>query len=162
MPIANWYSTNSDLTVPAEVICQQQHGGGYMPIANLYLVFSRFWHPSPGLDECGVHSASAVVKGGEVHSVSQQLDQLGFASNLVITSSWIGQDCSNWPFSHWVGCSKHHTFQWTDHPSWKNCVKHQDISQHLQICASWWYRWCDEMCSGFGRYGGWCAQNSYT
>ena len=25
----NWYSTNSDLTVPAEVICQE--GGGYMP-----------------------------------------------------------------------------------------------------------------------------------
>ena len=25
----NWYSTNSDLTVPAEVICQD--GGGYMP-----------------------------------------------------------------------------------------------------------------------------------
>ena len=25
----NWYSTNSDLTVTAEVICQ--HGGGYMP-----------------------------------------------------------------------------------------------------------------------------------
>ena len=51
------------------------------------LVFGRFWHPSPGLDECGVHGASAVVKGGEVHSVSQQLDQFRFASNLVITSS---------------------------------------------------------------------------
>ena len=35
MPIANWYSTNSDLTVPAEVICQQQYGGGYMPIDTL-------------------------------------------------------------------------------------------------------------------------------
>ena len=34
---ANWYSTNSDLTVPAEVICQQQYGGGYMPIANCQL-----------------------------------------------------------------------------------------------------------------------------
>ena len=31
MPTANWYSTNSDLTVLAEVICQQQHGGGNVP-----------------------------------------------------------------------------------------------------------------------------------
>ena len=31
----NWYSTNSDLTVPAEVICQQQYSGGYMPIDTL-------------------------------------------------------------------------------------------------------------------------------
>ena len=35
MPIANWYSTNSDLTVPAKVICQQQYSGGYMPIDTL-------------------------------------------------------------------------------------------------------------------------------
>ena len=50
------------------------------------LVFGRFWHPSPGLDECGVHSASAVVKGGEVHSVPQQFDQLWLASHLENTN----------------------------------------------------------------------------
>ena len=35
MPIANRYSKNSDLTVPVEVICQQQYDGGYMPIDTL-------------------------------------------------------------------------------------------------------------------------------
>ena len=47
-----------------------------------HLVLGRLRHPSSRLDQCGVHSAGAVVKGGQVNCVSQQLDQLWLASYL--------------------------------------------------------------------------------
>ena len=52
----------------------------------LNLVLGCFRHPSPWLDQCRVHRPCAVVKGGEVHSVPQQFDQLWLASHLENTN----------------------------------------------------------------------------